>query len=288
MMRHGKIPPQVSLKNLNPKIQNLGADGAVIDRDVTPWQQPGGQPRLALINNFGAAGSNAAVILREYNAPVLPRDATGGDAQTYVLGLSGKSTKVLNKLREELIASLGAATAASSSLADICYTMTARRQLYDHRISVTANSVDKLIKNLHGAEPHHTPARKAAEHKVVFVFSGQGSQYLGMGQQLMSIYPVFSKTVHQCDQVLRRNGFPGCLEVINPSTSSKTDSEDNTLQLQAFQSAIFALEVALAQLLMSWNIRPSVVAGHRSVSILPLNVLHMLSNGRVGNANTRY
>lgn len=265
MMRHGKIPPQVSLKNLNPKIQNLGADGAVIDRDVTPWQQPGGQPRLALINNFGAAGSNAAMILREYDAPAPPRDSTGDDAQTYVLGLSGKSTKVLNKLREELTARLSTASTASLSLADICYTMTARRQLYDHRISVTADSIDKLIKNLHGAEPHHTPAKKAAEHRVVFVFSGQGSQYLGMGQQLMSMYPAFAKVVHQCDRVLRRNGFPGCLEVINPSAGGNTDSEDGASQLQAFQSAIFALEVALAQLLMSWNIRPSVVAGHRSV-----------------------
>ncbi|KAI1777287.1 putative polyketide synthase [Hypoxylon cercidicola] len=262
MMRHGKIPPQVSLKNLNPKIQNLGADGAMIDRDVTPWQQPGGQPRLALINNFGAAGSNAAVILREYSAPALPRDGIGGDAQTYVLGLSGKSTKVLNKLREELITSLGAVSTASSPLADICYTMTARRQLYDHRISVTADSVDKLIKNLHGAEPHHIITKKATEHRVVFVFSGQGSQYLGMGQQLMSIYPVFSKTVRQCDEVLRKNGFPGCLEVINPTPGGNADSEGSVLQLQAFQSAIFALEVALAQLLMSWNIRPDVVAGH--------------------------
>ncbi|KAI1769355.1 putative polyketide synthase [Hypoxylon sp. FL1150] len=263
MMRHGKIPPQVSLKNLNPKIQNLGTDGAVIDRGVTPWQQSGGQPRLALINNFGAAGSNAAMILREYDAPATSRDDTGRDAQTqtYVLGLSAKGTKVLNKLREELIAELNSASAASSSLADICYTMTARRQLYDHRISVTADSVEKLIKNLRGAEPHHTPAKKAAENRVVFVFSGQGSQYLGMGQQFMSIYPVFARTVRQCDQVLRRSGFPGCLGVIDTSAGN-TDSEDGALQLQAFQSAIFALEVALAQLLMSWNIRPSAVAGH--------------------------
>ncbi|KAI2469619.1 putative polyketide synthase [Annulohypoxylon bovei var. microspora] len=263
MMRHGKIPPLVSLKNLNPKIQKLGVDGSVIDREVTPWQQPDGQSRLALINNFGAAGSNAAVILREYEVPAPPRSTLTGDAQTYVLGLSGKSTKVLNKLREELIADLtGTLSTGSPSLADICYTMTARRQLYDHRISVTADSIEKLIKSLGSAQPNHVPLAKAAEIRIAFVFSGQGSQYLGMGQQLMSIYPVFSKTIHQCDQILRRNGFPGCLEIIDPNMVANTNLEDSTLQLQAFQSAIFALEVALAQLLISWNILPSLVVGH--------------------------
>jgi acyl transferase domain-containing protein len=83
-----------------------------------------------------------------------------------------------------------------------------------------------------------------------------------MGQELMSIYPTFSKVVHQCDQILRRNGFPGCLKIINPNAADD-DNTDSTLQLQSFQSAIFALEVALAQLLISWNIMPSAVVGHR-------------------------
>ncbi|KAI1208282.1 putative polyketide synthase [Annulohypoxylon truncatum] len=263
MMKYGKIPPQVSLKNLNPKIQKLGVDGSMIDSEVTPWQQPGGGPRLALINNFGAAGSNAAVILRDYDVPVTPRLTLNGDAQTYVLGLSGKSTKVLNKLREELIADLTSTLSTGSpSLADICYTITARRQLYDYRISVTADSVEKLIKSLGSAQPNHVPIAKAPKLRIAFVFSGQGSQYLGMGQQLMSIYPTFSKTIHQCDQILKRNGFPGCLEIIDPSRATSTNQEDNSSQLQAFQSAIYALEVALAQLLISWNILPTLVVGH--------------------------
>ncbi|KAI0888173.1 putative polyketide synthase [Annulohypoxylon maeteangense] len=263
MMRHGKIPPLVSLKNLNPKIQKLDVDGSVIDREVTTWRQPEGQPRLALINNFGAAGSNAAVIVREYEVPTVPRHTLSGDAQTYVLGLSSKSTKVLNKLREELIAELTRTLPTGSpSLGDICYTMTARRQLYGHRISVTADSVDKLIKALQSAQPSHVPLAKASGLRIAFVFSGQGSQYLGMGQQLMSIYPVFSRTIRQCDQILKRNGFPGCLEIIDPSTVANTNLEDNNSQIQAFQSAIYALEVALAQLLISWNILPSLVVGH--------------------------
>lgn len=83
-----------------------------------------------------------------------------------------------------------------------------------------------------------------------------------MGQELISIYPIFSKVVHQCDQILRRNGLPGCLEIINPNAADASNT-DSILLLQSFQSATFALEVALAQLLISWNIMPSAVIGHR-------------------------
>lgn len=177
MMKHGKIPPQISLKTLNPKIRSLGFDGAVIDHNEALWLRPSDQPRLALINNFGAAGSNAAMILQESNMPLTSVRTNRRSLQTYILGLSGKSTKVLLKLKEELIARLtGALPTISPSLADICYTMTARRQLYDFRLSVTADSVHTLIKNLKSAEPIHAQGTKGAELKVVFVFSGQGSQ----------------------------------------------------------------------------------------------------------------
>ncbi len=83
-----------------------------------------------------------------------------------------------------------------------------------------------------------------------------------MGRQLLSIYPLFSDTIHRCDRILRLNGFPGCLDIIQSEEATSPDPKD-LVQLQAFQSAIFALEVALSQLLMSWNILPQAVIGHR-------------------------
>ncbi|KAI0438240.1 putative polyketide synthase [Xylaria telfairii] len=260
MMKHGAIPPQISLSTLNPKIQELGTDGAVIDRVITQWVQPNKGPKLALINNFGAAGSNAAMILQEYIPHSAKRKRTTYP-QTYVFGLSAKNAKSLERLRQDLIAMLAKAAPGSNSLGDICYSSTARRQLYDYRISVTADTILELTQKLEKAEIHHRQMSKSSEPPVVFVFSGQGTQYLGMGRQLLSIYPVFSDTIHRCDRILRLNGFPGCLDIIQ-SDETMSDEPKDLAQLQAFQSAIFALEVSLSQLLISWNIFPQAVVGH--------------------------
>jgi acyl transferase domain-containing protein len=83
-----------------------------------------------------------------------------------------------------------------------------------------------------------------------------------MGRELMHIYPSFAKIIHQCDNLLTESGFPGCLQIIN-SDKPAIESVDEISILQAFQSAIFALEVALAKLLISWNIVPTAVLGHR-------------------------
>jgi acyl transferase domain-containing protein len=187
MMRHGRIPPQISLKNLNPKIEALGADGSTIEPHGAAWQQKqvatgGYEPRLALVHNVGAAGSNAAMIVREYEQPAQSsdfRDPEIGGEQTHVLGISAKSAKVVSQLREELIAYLSRplGTESSPSASDVCYTMTARRQRYGHRIGVTGSSIPELVQNLTKAEPVQIPApQKGPVDQTVFVFSGQGSQ----------------------------------------------------------------------------------------------------------------
>ena len=269
MMQHARIPPQISLHNLNPKIQTLGSDGAVFDSNGALWHQSGGG-RLALINNFGAAGSNAAMILQEFrassisNAPSPAIESTSTPA-TFMLGLSAKSLKALLQLRDELVDRIRTVP-HSLSLLDVCYTMTARRQQYGHRISATADTLEKLAVNLKAVDPKHAPLKaKGPKSKIVFAFSGQGSQYVGMGKECMYKYPVFARTVLQCDGILRRNGFPGCIHIIDPSDNHDDGPAevDDKLQLQSSQSAIFAVEVALARLLISWNILPSAVIGHR-------------------------
>lgn len=182
MIKHGKIPPQISLKNLNPKIRELGSDGAVIDRETALWPRPSGHPRIAMLNNFGAAGSNGALILQEYHADNLSAENDQKGMHHWVLGCSAKSVDALRSLRDALISFLENNSTACS-IRDICYTSTARRHIYDYRISATAGSKEELIEQLQNSSPSSIREVSDSRPYAVFAFSGQGSQASNSNQQ---------------------------------------------------------------------------------------------------------
>lgn len=174
MLQHQRIPPQISLKQLNSKIRPLGSDGAAIAAGGAAWPKTGGQPRLALLNNFGAGGSNAAVLLQEWTGGEEAPADVGGEQRACMLGLSAKSADALQTLRQALAAHLSGGTTAR--LRDVCATMTSRRQLYDHRVAFVAESVEDLASQLRAADASATKTTARASTGVVFAFSGQGSQ----------------------------------------------------------------------------------------------------------------
>ncbi|KAI9656849.1 MAG: Type I Iterative PKS [Bathelium mastoideum] len=262
MMKHNRIPPQISLKALNPRIRKLEDDGAVIDREGASWPRIDGQPHMVMLNNFGAGGSNGAVLLQEYIPAKQTVDVGSDSPLSYVFGCSAKNIASLTSFRDELVSHI-TTKGRCDSLRDICATSTSRRQIHDMRMAVVATSHHDLAEKLQRAIPQHISDSAVKEPNAVFAFSGQGSQYLGMGAELMNTYQSFAKTVWECDAYLKEHNYSGCVQII---TAADGDNETHYLtenaKLQAFQSAIFVLEVALAQLLMSWNIVPSAVVGH--------------------------
>ncbi|KAB8270005.1 hypothetical protein BDV30DRAFT_250996 [Aspergillus minisclerotigenes] len=268
MMRHGKIPPQISLKTLNPKIKDLGTDGSAIDRDGATWPRSSRHPRLALLNNFGAAGSNGALILQEYSSlKATPQNEEQCEAHSYMLGFSARSHTSLLAYKDALISYLEAPS-VPSSLRDVAYTSTARRQIYDYRISVTGSTIQEIVNNLRNADIYNIRESANPQPRAVFAFSGQGSQvklsitYLGMGRELLTSQPEFKKVVLDCDRWLLSNGYPGCLNVIACKDDQERQSHSSSLLQQSLQTAVFVLEVALARLLISLGIMPTIVLGH--------------------------
>jgi acyl transferase domain-containing protein len=122
------------------------------------------------------------MIVQEYEAAPIAQGPSSQESEAvpdHVLAISGKSAKVVAQLRDDLIAHLSTTIKTKSllSVSDICYTMTARRQQYNHRIAVTGNSIQELLHNLKKANPVHIlDTQKVAKDQIMFVFSGQGSQ----------------------------------------------------------------------------------------------------------------
>jgi acyl transferase domain-containing protein len=207
-----------------------------------------------LLNNFGAAGSNAALLLEESSSA---RPQTPPEDIPYVFGLSAKTATSLSLLRSQYIAWLQSPESDTISLCDIAYTATARRQIYPHRMAVTAKNKQELAEKLAKATALCVSERPG---KVVFVFSGQGSQYLGMGTSLYRAFPIFKQHIDECHSFLISSGFPGVLQIITAGTSVIGND------LSQSCTTVFALEYALMKLWISWGIIPTAVVGHRSVS----------------------
>jgi acyl transferase domain-containing protein len=256
MLQYRSIPRLISLINLNPRISELGVDHTLIDTESQQWNPTReGWPRMALLNNFGAAGSNCALLLQEFVPPDIPRESVPSTIP-YIFGLSAKTEVALDRMRARVIDWLGSTDARTTPLSVIAYSLTARRQIYEHRISFTAQTRQDLVEGLLSGR---SPVRVSnKDGKAAFVFSGQGGQYLGMGGELYKSVPLFRGIIDQCHTFLVKSGFAGVVQVIAPEKDSNGPSE-----AEVYQSAIFALEYALAQLWISWGVTPTLVVGHR-------------------------
>ena len=161
------------------------------------------------------------------------------------------------------MAQLEASHGDPAALCDFAYSATARRQLHPFRLSAAGSSKDEIVQRLCCAPI--TEVRPA--DKVVFVFSGQGLQYPGMGAELYRHLSFVSKIVDECDKKLTDWGFDTLLDVFRERSS--TESHCGSPSLQALQTALFVLEYTQAQLWISWGVRPCAVVGHWYVLCLP-------------------
>ncbi|KIY69501.1 ketoacyl-synt-domain-containing protein [Cylindrobasidium torrendii FP15055 ss-10] len=265
MFQHKSIPACVSLKVINPKI--TPTSGFVFDKVSTPWASvKTGQNRIALLNNFGAAGSNSAILLEEFPLSSPP----AGPDVPVVFGLSAKTDDALLRLRDRYVEWLQS-DSNKESWVNVAYTATSRRRLYPHRISIVAsNKMEAAIKlkSLGGIETRESP-------RIGFVFSGQGTQYPGMGRQLYETYTTFRSDIDECHTLLVDAGFSGVLQTVLAQEGMSGHSTHE--ELETNQVVIFVVEYALSRLWRSWGISPEVVAGQSLGEYAALVVAGVLS-----------
>jgi acyl transferase domain-containing protein len=259
-LQHRQIPPHLHLTQLNPYIK-LEDTSFSIPTELQPWTVAGGDRRLAGISSFGFGGTNCHVIVGEDSAPSEATEAA--QPPVHLLTLRAKSDKALQEMAKKHAVFLAAHPEVS--LGDLCFTANTARSLFAHRLAIAAATSEQLQESLAAFEigdPVLGLARGTVQRpkhrKIVFLFTGQGSQYPGMGRQLYDTQPVFRQVLDRCDQLLRPYLEQSLLSILYP------DSETDALlhQTQYTQPAIFALEYALAELWRSWGIRPAAVLGH--------------------------
>ncbi|EED12747.1 polyketide synthase, putative [Talaromyces stipitatus ATCC 10500] len=255
MLQNRTIPPQVGLKRLNPKLERLMAQNFHISTQAIEWKPPRNIPRRALLNNFGAAGSNATLIVEEYERRT-PMKTRHEQRSTYMFILSAKTEQALRTLinrHKEFLQK----NDQYDSIANICYTVTARRRLYVWRLSLAVSSSKDLLKQLND-EHSINQCVESIGSPVTFVFSGQGGFYAGMAKSLLSTSSLFRDKVTECDQILKLFNLPSVIPILE-GLSSPDSKLDFILWSQI---ASFVLEYAVAFLWLSWGVKPDLVIGH--------------------------
>ncbi|KAK2786783.1 polyketide synthase pks13 [Onygenales sp. PD_12] len=253
MFQKNTIPPQAGMPHtLNPNFPPLHEINIKIPSEPLEFKGAGGKPRRILLNNFDAAGGNACLLLEEYTHS-RDRGADVRSAHTIVTSARTQSSHILNKGR--LLKWLR--SNPNTRIEDLAYTTTARRMHHPIRFALTASTTQEAISKLESEIERSNNSSVLRDVPVVFVFTGQGSHYAGMGAELYRTSSVFRERVDLCVAICAGNRFPPFLDII---TDSGIDvSTKNAAQVQL---AVLTLELALTHFWRSAGIEPAMVMGH--------------------------
>jgi acyl transferase domain-containing protein/acyl carrier protein len=241
---HRQIPPQVHYQTMNPAIaRDFPFE---VPTTVTPW--PEGEA-IAGLSSFGLSGTNAHMILSE--APAAPRPAT--EASTVeIIPLSARDEQAFELLRQGYLKALS----THSDLRSIARTAATGRAHFEMRTALVADSPAALVKSLTGLKIPKATRRPST--KLALLFTGQGSQYPGMGRELYERFDLFRAHIDHCDEQLGVWQGYRLKQVLYDTIEGEAPIHDTGWT----QPALFSLQVGLAKLLASWGIEPEVLIGH--------------------------
>ena len=264
-LQHEEIFPSIHFNQLNPNI-DISHTPVRVATERIPWRR-NGTPRLAGVNSFGYSGTNAHAILQE-----APQQSNGHKNQSEEQGLfkqagelvtiSAKSPSSLDELVEHWIEYLDKET--DMPLRDIAFTSALGRTPLSQRLAVIGKDRSEIRQKLQSWREGRTQkglvsgqVHAKIKPKIAFIFTGQGSQYAGMGREIYENDPRFARTIKRVASFMDPELGASLLEVLFGEKSS--EYLENTRYVQP---ALFAIEYALADLLHYWGIEPSYVIGH--------------------------
>lgn len=277
-LEHGLIPPSLHFERPNPKI-DFERSPFYVNTALSDWKTEGA-PRRAGVSSFGTGGTNAHAVLEQ--APPPPPEQPSRPWQLVVL--SARTQAALDAATGRLAEHLR--RHPEQNLADVAYTLQVGRKVFDHRQVLVCRDGDEATTALEARDPTRLSVSAVQAHKrsVTFMFPGLGDQYPQMGQYLYGGEPVFREHLDRCGELLHQHLGVDPRRVLYPSgnKSEETTSPDRGVDLRRMlgrgegpstetqglnktlcaQPAMFMVEFALAQLWMSWGVRPEAMIGY--------------------------
>ncbi len=274
-MQHGVLPPTLHVDEPTPHV-DWSSGRLELLTEAVDWPETG-RPRRAGVSSFGISGTNAHVVLEQAPVEDGPAAETAGGTPPRVVPwvLSARGADALREQARNLHARLG--EGGEPSAADVGYALATTRSAFTHRAALVAASGEELTRGLAAlAEDRPDPAvtlGTAVRGKLGFLFTGQGSQRVGMGRELYEASPEFADAFDAVCAELDRHLDRPLREVV-----FGTHGDGGLLDRTGYtQPALFALEVALFRLFAHHGVRPDFVTGHSIGEVSAAHVAGVLS-----------
>jgi phthiocerol/phenolphthiocerol synthesis type-I polyketide synthase E len=250
------IPPSLNFQRPNPQI-DFENSPFYVSTKLSAWPA-NVTPRRAGVSSFGLGGTNAHIILEE--AP--ETESSGPSRPHQLLLLSAKSDAALKCATQRLVEHLK--QHASINLADVAYTLQIGRRAFNHRRMVVCQDSKDALAALAPPDPKRvvTSLQDPVDRDIVFMFSGQGSQYVNMGRDLYETESTFRQQVDRCSEILKPHLSRDLRQILYPPEETAAEAARMLEQTAFTQPALFTIEYALAMLWIDWGLRPRAMVGH--------------------------
>ncbi|MEM9482213.1 MAG: SDR family oxidoreductase [Cyanobacteria bacterium P01_F01_bin.116] len=250
------IPPSLHFEQPNPKI-DFANSPFYVNNKLSEWHA-NGTPRRAGVSSLGVGGTNAHLVLEE--AP--SQQPSGSSRACQLIAISAKTRSALDTLTANLADYLS--QGSDIKLADVAYTLNIGRKAFNHRRVLICQQLDQAHQQLRSLDPEHVLTQHQTPRKrpIIFMFSGQGAQYINMAHELYETESIFREQIDVCATYLHPLLGLDLRHILYPDTKDVESAAQKLTQTAIAQPALFVIEYALAKLWEAWGICPAAMIGH--------------------------